>query len=461
MSLIQWSEYQVGEHRIACPDCNRGEHDNALTLVINADGSGEGHCARCSFTESHRPEGHVSGTVSITSPESGVTPSPAASPILAKPEPLSDGIIIVNGADMKPEPISWLWRGYMARGKMTNLAGEPGTGKTTVAGSLAATTTCGGTWPDGTTAEPGNVVIWSGEDDPEDTLAPRLISAGADMSRVFFVTGMRENSKERSFDPARDMPALQAKCESIGDVRLIVVDPIVSAVAGDSHKNAETRRALQPLVDLAANVGAALLGITHFNKGRQGKNPAQWVNGSVAFTAIARVVIIAAKVVSDDGDEHRIFARAKSNIGPDEGGFEYQVEQSEPIPGIESSCIAWGDEVAGSALELLGNQTKGKASGGSAVNSAQAFLADLLSGSEMPVKSIEADAAAAGIALRTLRRAADALGVEKHKGKDTKWYWSLPAKPSIVASAERLDNMDNMTKPANSHLRLVPNPEVG
>ncbi|TKC91229.1 AAA family ATPase [Trinickia terrae] len=361
---------------------------------------------------------------------------------------------------MKPEPISWLWRGYMARGKLTILAGEPGTGKTTAAGSLAATTTCGGTWPDGTVAEPGNVVIWSGEDDPKDTLTPRLMSAGADMNRVFFVAGMRVKGKEQGFDPARDMPALQAACEEIGDVRLIVVDPIVSAVAGDSHKNAETRRALQPLVDLAANVGAALLGITHFNKGKQGKNPAQWVNGSVAFTAIARVVIIAAKVASDDGDEHRIFARAKSNIGPDDGGFEYQIEQSEPIPGILSSCIAWGDEVAGSALELLGNHAQDKARGGSAVNSAKAFLADLLDDGEMPVKSIEDHATAAGIALRTLRRASDALGVGKHKGKDAKWYWSLPAKQSIVGSVERLDNMDSMTKPARTHLQLVPNPEA-
>ncbi|KWK70969.1 AAA family ATPase [Burkholderia stagnalis] len=292
--------------------------------------------------------------------------------------------------------------------------------------SIGATVTQGGIWPDGTVAEAGNIVIWSGEDDPRDTLTPRLMAAGADMNRVYFVTGTRIEGKVKCFDPARDMPALKEPCEKIGNVRLLIIDPIVSAVSGDSHKNTETRRALQPLVDLAARVGAALLGITHFNKGKAGSNPAQWVNGSVAFTAVARVVLIAAKVKRDSDEDIRVFARAKSNIGPDDGGFEYQIEPCEPTAGIPSSRIAWGDEVTGSAHELLGNQAKNEGRGNSAVDSAREFLAELLSAGDIQAKAIEADAEQAGIALRTLRRASGALRVEKYKGKDGKWYWSLP-----------------------------------
>jgi len=140
--------------------------------------------------------------------------------------------------------MNWLWSGYLARGKMTLLAGEPGTGKTTIAMSIGATVTQGGIWPDGTIAEPDSIVIWSGEDDPRDTLAPRLMAAGADMCKVHFVTGMRIEGKVKCFDPARDMPALKEACEKIGDVRLLIIDPIVSAVSGDSHRNTETRRAL-------------------------------------------------------------------------------------------------------------------------------------------------------------------------------------------------------------------------
>lgn len=67
----------------------------------------------------------------------------------------------------------------------------------------------------------------------------------------------------------------------------------MSAVTGNGHQNTEVRRAMQPLVDLAVNMKAALPGITHFSNGRQGGDPAQRVIGSVGFTAVARVVLAA------------------------------------------------------------------------------------------------------------------------------------------------------------------------
>jgi hypothetical protein len=94
--------------------------------------------------------------------------------------------------------------------------------------------------------------MWSGEDDPSDTLVPRLIAAGADLQRVSFVGDYKEGGKTRSFDPARDMELLRDAIKGAGGVELLIVDPVVSAVAGDSHKNTEVRRALQPLVDLAS-----------------------------------------------------------------------------------------------------------------------------------------------------------------------------------------------------------------
>lgn len=63
------------------------------------------------------------------------------------------------------------------------------------------------------------------------------------------------------------MPGLRAAVQDMGGVDLLIVDPIVGAVTGDSHKNTETRRGLQPLVDLAAECRRALLGVTHFAKG--------------------------------------------------------------------------------------------------------------------------------------------------------------------------------------------------
>jgi len=362
---------------------------------------------------------------------------------------MADGVVLTNGADLAPQPVSWLWRYWLALGKLHILAGAPGQGKTTIAIDMAATVTSGGRWPDGSGCDAGHVLIWSGEDDPADTLLPRLIAAGANKSRVHFVSGTRTDGELRPFDPATDMAQLAELASRIRDVRLIIVDPVVSAVTGDSHKNTEVRRALQPLVDLASTIGAALVGISHLSKGGQGQDPASRVVGSIAFTAVARVVLVAAKVKNQEGQDRRILARGKSNIGPDDGGFEYAIAQVEALPGIQASRIAWGTPVEGSARELLtDSETDSEADNAQAA--ATSFLLEVLKGDTVPVKSIEAEAEEAGLAWRTIRRASDALGVRKRRGAENRWYWSLADRSkrgnlANLSNVEGLDNLDNMS----------------
>ena len=348
--------------------------------------------------------------------------------IETQPRLMRDSVVLTCGTDLTPEPYRWLWQYWLAMGKLHILAGAPGQGKTTIALAMAATITIGGRWPDGSRCAAGNVLIWSGEDDPADTLVPRLMAAGADRARCFFIEGARRDGEVVPFDPARDLGQLLEAIEKIGGISLLVIDPVVSAVTGDSHKNTEVRRALQPLVDLAAKCDCAVLGITHFAKGGQGTDPAQRVVGSVAFTAVARVVMVAAKVKGDEeGQDTRILARSKSNIGPDDGGFRYHLEQSEPLPGIHASHIAWGKAVEGTARELLtdpddGPQDEGA---GSAKEAAEEFLLELLKDGATATKHIQEQAKEAGISWATVRRASDALGVKKRPSNGS-WYWQLP-----------------------------------
>jgi putative DNA primase/helicase len=350
---------------------------------------------------------------------------------------------LLKASDVVPEAITWLWPGWLAAGKMHVFGGAPGTGKTTIAMALAATVTTGGSWPDGTRSLAGNVAIWSGEDDPADTLVPRLALSGADLSRVYFIADIREGGERRSFDPARDMEPLRRKLAEIGGVRLLIVDPVVSAIAGDSHKNAEVRRGLQPLVDLASSTGCAVLGITHFSKGTGGRDPVERLTGSLAFGALARVVLVAAKhqEEGEDGRTVRLFCRAKSNIGPDGGGFEYDLHQGElkTHPGIFATSVLWGDAVEGAARELLAEADA--TDEGGTVADAKRFLADLLADGPLPVKTIRADADGAGYSWATIRRAQKALGIEpmKEGGRfgttRQQWLWHLPAED---AHAEHL-----------------------
>lgn len=343
----------------------------------------------------------------------------------AEPRLMRDSVVLTCGSDLTPEPYRWLWQYWLAMGKLHILAGAPGQGKTTIALAMAATITIGGRWPDGSRCAPGNVLIWSGEDDPADTLVPRLMAAGADRARCFFIEGARRDGEVVPFDPARDLGQLLEAIEKIGGISLLVIDPVVSAVTGDSHKNTEVRRALQPLVDLAAKCDCAVLGITHFAKGGQGTDPAQRVVGSVAFTAVARVVMVAAKVKGDEeGQDTRILARSKSNIGPDDGGFQYHLEQSEPIPGIHASHIAWGKAVEGTARELLTDPDDGPQDDASdAVELLRAELDSVLwTSCDEAAKPLKA----AGFSKKQIWAASKKVGVMRKKdGMKGGWMWRL------------------------------------
>ncbi len=335
---------------------------------------------------------------------------------------------IVRGTDIHPEPITWIWPGWLARGKLHILAGAPGIAKTTVALAFAASLTSGGRWPDGGTVDPADALIISYEDDPADTIVPRLMAMGADLSRIHILRGVRDGRRQRAFNVQLDLDPLIAAARRMKNLRLVIVDPIVSAIGPvDSHRNLETRQALQPLADFAAASGSVVFGITHLAKGTVGRDPLERLLGSIAFGALARIVLGAAKVQSDDGTDSRVLARIKSNIGPDDGGFYYDLRLVEAC-GIETVSVLWGLPIDGSARDLLGNDDEGDPPGEhGAMAEAADFLCGLLSSGSVGAKDVYRHAADAGVARRTLQRAKRKLGIKAVKTQfDGHWEWRLP-----------------------------------
>ncbi|RDK01625.1 AAA family ATPase [Paraburkholderia lacunae] len=332
--------------------------------------------------------------------------------------------LLTRASDIVPEAIRWLWPGWLPEGKLTLLAGSPGTGKTTLAIALAAAISRGGKWPDGSAcSRAGDVLMWSGEDNPADTIVPRLMAAGADMHRIHIVTGSTDKNGEiQPFDPSCDIPLLSERLADMGGAAMLIVDPIVSAVSGDAHRVNDVRRNLQALVDMAAGYRCAVLGISHFAKGTKGSSPAERVIGSQAFVALARMVLVAGK---DEAAERRILARAKSNIAPDDGGVSYTLEQIE-TDGIEASRVVWGELIEGTARDILGDVEETDTEKGPR-EEAKEFLAAVLSDGPVNAKELRKDADGAGFSWPTIHRAASELGVEKRKlGMKEGWVWALP-----------------------------------
>jgi len=179
-------------------------------------------------------------------------------------------ILIQSGEGLTMEKIEWLWSGWLARGKFHLLAGGKAVGKSTVLFDLMARITAeDATWPDGTPTPSGDVMVWSGEDGIQDTILPRFYAAGGVRSRIFFPTTTYINGAERPFDPSTDIDMLIEAAAQLPQLLFVMIDPVVLAMPNrsDSHKNAEARRGLQPLVDFAEQRCIALMGVAHFTKG--------------------------------------------------------------------------------------------------------------------------------------------------------------------------------------------------
>ena len=337
-----------------------------------------------------------------------------------------DSVEIISGKDIVPEPIRWIWQNWLALGKVHFIAGAPGTGKTTIVMSIAATLTVGGRWPDGSQAPVGDVLVWSGEDDIRDTLLPRFLAAGGNSERIHFVDGVISGNGKRAFDPAIDMTMLATKARSIKDLRMLIIDPISSAVSGDSHKNSEVRRGLQPISDVAKELDIAVQGVTHFTKRTARAAPLDRVLGSVAFGAVPRVVMGTVTPANPEAPSRLV--RVKSNNGPTGDGFEYRCDALSLPGGIIANRVQWGEPLVGSASELM--NVDQVVSRRERRQGAAALLTELLRGGKQLSKVIERVVLEAGHTKRTINRAKKELGIKAIK-IGSQWWLELPMEDKV------------------------------
>lgn len=333
--------------------------------------------------------------------------------------------IVKRMSDVDPEPISWLWPGRIALGKLTLLAGDPGLGKSLVSIALATHVSRGSDWPVGRTLCPqGDVLMLSAEDDPGDTIRPRLDAAGADPGRVHILTAIEEHAdgelRRRIISLRRDLASLKKALDDLPECKLVIVDPITAYLDGaDSHNNAEVRGLFAPLADLAARCHVAVVAVTHLNKSGQG-NAMYRTTGSLAFVAAARAVFLVTK--DKDDRARRLVLPSKNNLAADSSGVAYGIIEAQN----GAPTLAWEpDPVEITADEALDNANQDH---GDARDEAREWLKDTLKDGAFDGKTLKDMARDAGIAERTLYRASKELGVKtESQGFGKARLWAMPA----------------------------------
>jgi putative DNA primase/helicase len=353
------------------------------------------------------------------------------------------------------KPVEWLWPGRVAIGKHTLIAGEPGLGKSQVAIAVAALVTNGGALPCGEgNALVGNVIILSAEDGAADTVVPRLMAAGADLRRVHIVTAVRANGTgRRTFNLQADLDLLEHKIAEIGNVRLVVIDPISSYLGPkvDSHVNAAVRAALEPIGDLADRMRVAVVSITHQPKGT-GTPAINRFIGSIGFVAQSRAAFM---VTRDPQDEtRRLFLPVKNNLAPLGKGLAFRLVQHIVDDATVASCVVWESQhIEITADQALRAADERGAGGQHPCDEAADFLRSALGNGPMPVSELKDEATGVGLAWRTIRRAKERLGVRAIKtGMDAGWVWELP---KVATAPEDGHRSKEDTFAADGHLRAT------
>lgn len=332
----------------------------------------------------------------------------------ASREPTAGGPVALKLSAVEPRPLDWLWPGRIPAGKITLLAGDPGLGKSLLSLDIAARISSGTPWPDTLTPAPqGDVILLSAEDDPADTIRPRLDAAGADPDRITLLCAVQDRDGQRTFDIRRDVHVLEQCLRETG-AHIVVVDPLSSYLgATDSHNNADVRAALAPLAEVVARHGVAVLAITHLRKA--GGRAVHRMMGSLAFAAAARAVWI---VENDESETGRaLLLPVKSNLGPAPTGLAYVVRSTRAGP-----IVDWSPEPIPVGADGFPAQADS-----AVLQEAAGFLLLTLAQGPQAVQDIEREAQGAGISLATLRRARARLGIKPVKrGFRGPWFLELP-----------------------------------
>ena len=321
---------------------------------------------------------------------------------------------LINMEQVEVEKIDWLLYPFIPFGKVTIVQGDPGEGKTTMVLQIIAKLTKGeAVLPSGSDEpaleektmdlEPVNVIYQTAEDGLGDTIKPRLLSAGADCSRVMVIDD--DDQALTMMDARLEEAIIKTKA------RLVVLDPIQGflGAAVDMHRANEIRPLMKRVALLAEKYHCAIILIGHMNKNSNGKSSYRGL-GSIDFQAAARSVLIVGRI--KDEPEIRVVCHVKSSLAPEGKSIAFRLDKD---TGFE-----WIGEYDISADDLLSGDNRGQK-----IHVAKEFLQEVLASGSVAQTKVAEEAESRGIKKKTLWNAKKELEIDSVK-IGNQWFWMLP-----------------------------------
>lgn len=388
----------------------------------------DGFCTRCGeiagWCRCPVPEDAADPVAAAPGPPGGDDPAAQAAP----PGPAAaPGPHVIVLADVEPEHVDWLWPGYLPRGKLVILDGDPDQGKSTISLDLGARISTGSLMPDGAAPVKGAVLILSAEDGLADTIRPRLDAAGGDPEQVLTITEITvPGEAARPVSLPADLPHVEQVVRDHGVV-LVVVDVLMAYLSGtvNAHRDQDIRLALHPLAAMADRAGCCVLVIRHLNK-TGGTHAIYRGGGSIGIVGAARAAFMVGTDPEDDTGSTRVLAPVKCNLARRPPALAYRLVMDEL-----NGCVRvdWLGATDRRAADLLASpEDEAAREERSEHGEAADWLTDYLTGNggEASWADIKKEARAAGIAERTLQRAHRRAGVTiSRSGFPARTLWSI------------------------------------
>lgn len=222
--------------------------------------------------------------------------------------------LLLSLDSVEEKEIEWLVPEYLPRGQICIMAGDGGSGKTTIWCSMAAAISAGKkvffdkTPTEFFEAEPQKVLFFSSEDSIEYVLKARLRKAGANLGNIFSV-----NLKNKKFSEIKFNSQLLRDLIAQVQPALVIFDPVQSFIPDGVNmaQRNEMRSCLNHLIGIGEQYGTTSLIVVHTNK-RTGAFGRKRISDSSDIWDIARSALVVGNV---SGSDLRYLSQEKSNYG--------------------------------------------------------------------------------------------------------------------------------------------------
>lgn len=339
---------------------------------------------------------------------------------------------VTLGSDVKMRVIEWWEEFWIAMGALTLLAGREGLGKSTIACHWAARETRAGRF----------VIYLHSEDSREHTVVPRLLAAGADLSKVIFLDVETEFTDSGNVVLPYDTEQLDELITEY-HVTFMVLDAATSVMASQlsGKDDRQVRQYLEPLSQLAARHNIVILGLVHFGK-RDGADSGKLILGSIAWSQVARSVL---SVALDPDGGNLVVTNTKGNLAPKTRSVEARIRSTAiTIDGqhTEIGVLEWLGETTADARDYLSGED------GQSNRDVDEWLTEYLTPARQKATEIFSAADANGFSKDQVKRAKKRVGAQAIK--DGVWWWELPTIVEGTVVEERTDTVSEQESTPNT-----------